>query len=509
MPGPDLPGEDGAAVHARAQPQAGVEGEDLPHRQQHVLLVLAGAHGCTRGEVELAAVDREVRRLEADPARVDGLLGSGDQCVEPGGGRLSPGVLDQLVETSVLQERQRRRAVLGVDATLRDRAPQARGHEARHRLDRRQRRPVVRRGGHGAHEARADAAPVVEVAGVEGGGRHGTDEDLAALRGALEPDQVGGGGAGQDELTVGAAHEEPVDVAALDPDRQREPHPCGRLRRLAQRPDLASHADGGRRRPALVTGAAEEQQHGIAAELGQGPTERTGDVEQPGEAGLDDPDDGLGPDLALPGEPLGDPGEAGDVGEDERAGQPPVSPRLVVLGDPLAHQARDVGLEGVPVRHARHHRWSSQRMPVPRTARPAPDGQQSTGHRQRGTGANLSAAGSGPELSVRRRRRLPLGPIDQDADESAEDHAGDHEDDAGAPGHGAARPRRHGRSPSCAAAATSRHPTGRPAALRRGQGVVMLCVPPRPRDSQARRSVDHRACFAGQRPYGLWAVRSG
>ena len=176
-PAADLAREDRTAVGAGAQLQPDVQCDDLVEREQHVLLVVAGAAGCAGAEVELPAVHRQVGRLEADAASIDRHLHACDQRVQASGGLVGTVLLDHRVEPAVLDEGDGGRAVLGVDAARGDRVAQPHGDVVRHRH-----RCSEELDGFDRCVDPADQPAAVHVARRQRRCRRRADEDLAAVR---------------------------------------------------------------------------------------------------------------------------------------------------------------------------------------------------------------------------------------------------------------------------------------------------------------------------------------
>ena len=124
----DVAGEDVAAVHAGADRQADVRGDDLPQRAHHPFLVLPGARRRAAGEVELDGADVDVRLEPRQPVRLAGAADRGGQRVDPveqGGRAVGP---DQLVGSGDLHEGDRHLAVLGLAARDGEVRAERRGH---------------------------------------------------------------------------------------------------------------------------------------------------------------------------------------------------------------------------------------------------------------------------------------------------------------------------------------------------------------------------------------------
>ena len=93
-----------------------------------------------------------------------------------------------------------------------------------------------------------------------------------------------------------------------------------------------------------MTWTVEEQQHRVAAPFHQTSAVRVGRVEEFAEDEIEGVAHLLGPDAPPPGEPLGQRGEAGDVGEDSGAVDG-AEGALGVCLQPVHHQPRQVGHE--------------------------------------------------------------------------------------------------------------------------------------------------------------------
>ena len=185
-----------------------------------------------------------------------------------------------------------------------------------------------------------------EVATRQGGGGRRAGEDLTALGGGLQPDELRRHRAPDDELAMRASDEEEVVGAAVDTDGHRQPDAGDPLGQLDERPHRPAHLQRRGRGAPLVGRASVEEQYGVATELQQRAAEGLSDLEQLREAGLDNAGDRLGPDLAPPGQAFGHLGEAGHVGEHRRPVEPAVQAvRIRILDNPLTDEPRHVNVE--------------------------------------------------------------------------------------------------------------------------------------------------------------------
>ena len=118
MTGADLPGEHGPGVHPDPHRDGGLGIEDLPHGEQHRLLVVAAAAGRAGSQDDLAAVPGDVGAEEAQSATVHRLLHDPHQLLEIGGHPVDVTLLDTPVEPLEVQERHRHQSMLGLQATM-------------------------------------------------------------------------------------------------------------------------------------------------------------------------------------------------------------------------------------------------------------------------------------------------------------------------------------------------------------------------------------------------------
>ena len=109
-----------------------------------------------------------------------------------------------------------------------------------------------------------------------------------------------------------------MERAAVDADRHLEPDGAGRGRVPPHAGEALLHPDRRRARAPRVVLAAEQQQHRVAAELQQVGVLGVGAPDQLAERRIDHAGDLLGALAPALRERLGEVGEAGDVGEDER-----------------------------------------------------------------------------------------------------------------------------------------------------------------------------------------------
>ena len=356
--GADLAGEDRTTVDPRAQCEADVEPDDLAEREEHELLVVAGAAGRAEAQVELAAIGAEVGRLQADVAIVDRRLHAHRQRMQSLGGLARAVLGDHAVEPAVLEERDGGRAVLGLHDAGAHGVSEAHGDQAVHVVvDREERSRGEPVGVERSTQQDPGRDPSPDVATRQRRGGRGTDEDLATFGRSLELDEGRDRGAADDQLPVRCADEEEVEVAAVHADRHAQVRPADTPGELAELADRAAHLQRRCRRPELMTVATEEQQERIATELQQRAAEGVRLIDQLGEARVDDLVDRLGADLAQLGQPFGELGEARHVGEHhrpldgavQRGGGP-------IVRHPLAHQTRHVHGQIAAVIGGRRHR---------------------------------------------------------------------------------------------------------------------------------------------------------
>ncbi len=180
--------------------------------------------------------------------------------------------------------------------------------ERRHRLD--------ALGGVG--EQHRSGTALAEQAFVEVARRRRAERDLAGLRDCLGVDAGGRVGTGDDQLAVDPAHQEEVELAAVHADRDAQPHGAGRRGAPPHALESLLHAHRRRSRAQRVVLAPEQQQDGVATELEQVGVVGVGTADQLGEGGVDHAGDLLRTFPAALRERLGEIGEAGDVGEDDR-----------------------------------------------------------------------------------------------------------------------------------------------------------------------------------------------
>ena len=224
----DVACEGRAAVDAGPKRQGGVGVEDRPEATQHPLLVRPGARRSPGRDVELAAVDVDVR-LEPREAELrrhaaDGLAEPGERLAQ----RLGAALREQRLDARELHERGRHLPVLrlagletevGAERGRHEGLELQPGRRGDSRLD------DGRRGSVGIvveREQGSAATLAGEPLRPHRRGRCGADEDLARVRGILEPDRRGRGGPGDDELPVARIDEEEVAGARVDAGRHAE-----------------------------------------------------------------------------------------------------------------------------------------------------------------------------------------------------------------------------------------------------------------------------------------------
>ncbi len=309
---------------------------------QHQLLLLAA--GRPRRPREQDRLHRPVADVGLRERHVDaltGLLDRRDALVERGGERLGPSRLEQLVGLAELDERHRDVPVLGVARA----APQLARVRRRQQPGEIERRTGRRRAAPTrAPRARASSGTIPSRALPEQLGRElpcrgDAERDLARARRRLGRDAGARIRAGHDQLAMDAADEEEVERAAVHPDRHLQPHRSRRRRASAHAGERVLHAEGRGTRALRVAVAAEEQQDRVPSELEQVGVLGVGGADQLAERRVDDARDLLGSLAAAPGERLGQLGEAGDVGEDERAVEA-ARPLVRRLAQPVDRDAR-------------------------------------------------------------------------------------------------------------------------------------------------------------------------
>ena len=148
---------------------------------------------------------------------------------------------------------------------------------------------------------------------------------------------------------VGDADEEELDVAGVHAHRHRQREAARRRRHGGGRAQRGAHLDGCVAGLFGVVVAAEEEEQRVAAELQQLAAAGRRDGEHRPEHPVERLDDLLGADPAVPGQPLGERGEARDVGEDQRAVDRAVQrPGGLVVPAPASAEGRaDAGRSSV------------------------------------------------------------------------------------------------------------------------------------------------------------------
>ncbi|HEU4758304.1 MAG TPA: hypothetical protein VFS72_16650 [Agromyces sp.] len=278
--------------------------------------------------------------------RVGEPLDVGDQLIQDVGGvrRVTP---DEAIESDIADEGDGGRPVFGVDRAAQHGLPETEGNELLE-VDRRTlgcaEGGLLGLGSPAQEEAgaalRADARPRQQLGGL------GAEQDLRCRGRGLHLHGAGGRRTRDDQLAVGPADEEEVEGAAVQPDRHPERHVAGAGREPVDPAQLGAHGVGRGGRAQVVAFAGEQQQLGVAAELQQVGTERVGGRQQPAEGAVDDLRDLFGADVAVPCQPFGHPGEAGDVDQRHGALDVPVQAAGSLLV-PVAHHAWQVRLERV------------------------------------------------------------------------------------------------------------------------------------------------------------------
>jgi hypothetical protein len=338
-----LAGEDAAAVHAGGDRERRPRVEDRADGEEQAVLVLARRLRRARDEDDPPAVAVDVALEERHLVLVARGLHRGDELVHGGSGGVDPLAVEQAREPAEAQERDRRLAVLRLDHPGGHRGAHGGGHADR------QVEPVDRREQLALHLGRrlepqehAAALRVAELARLEGDRGRAREQDVAGLGRVLELDRPPGLGPADDQLAVGRAREEEVEVAAVQADVHAQRHlPDGRVR-PADRAQHPAHPVRRARAAPLVPRAREEEQEGVAAELQEAAAVRVRDVEQMPEGRVHDLVHLLRASLALSRQTLGHRGEAGDVDEGHR----PLDLAREGLrrgAQPLDRQPRDVG----------------------------------------------------------------------------------------------------------------------------------------------------------------------
>ena len=316
--GADVDGEGAAPVDAGAHHERALHGDRVAQDEQDPLLVALAEPGRTRDEEDLAAVGVDIGGEERHAMSDAGALRGGHHCFHRGGDGVRSLVLEQLVGATHLDEGQACDPVLAVLAAAAEVLAQHCGDAEPGDLvrDRARARDCDER-----CTAQDDRAVVrhPRPARVELGGGHRADEDLATLREVLQTHGGGDDRPDGEQLAVAVPDEQQVDVAGLEADRHREPHPATTGAEPAERSQRSEQALGAAGGPAGVALAGEEEEQRVAPELHQVPARLGGDCQEPPEDVVEDVGQLLGADLALSGQPLGERGEAGDVGEQDRA----------------------------------------------------------------------------------------------------------------------------------------------------------------------------------------------
>jgi hypothetical protein len=187
-----------------------------------------------------------------------------------------------------------------------------------------------------------DAVPLGSPAAGFGqlGGGAWAEQDLARLRRRLEPGGDRRRAAGDQQLAVDRTEEGEVEPAGVDADGHSQPHPAHRGVQHTDPAHRGPHGCRGRARATHVVGAVVHHEQGVATPLHQPPAVCVGRFEQLAQDQVEVVGHLLGAEAALGREPLGQPGEPGDVREHQRAVQAPGGRCRVVPG-PVASQLGD------------------------------------------------------------------------------------------------------------------------------------------------------------------------
>jgi hypothetical protein len=214
-----IAGEGRAAIDAGAESQRRLGVEDRANGPQHPLLVGPRARGRTGGQIELAAVDVDVRLEERDPELrrhpADERAEPGERLVHGSG----PALSEQGLDAGELEEAGRDLAVLGLAGFEAQVGAESDGH-VRLEVGRRRRWSEVLddgRGGGvrvGVDREQGRATPLAcEPLRAERRGGGWADEDLARSGGVLELDRGRRGGPSDDEFLMARLDEEEVTTS--------------------------------------------------------------------------------------------------------------------------------------------------------------------------------------------------------------------------------------------------------------------------------------------------------
>ena len=324
--GAEVAGEHVAAVHADPQGQHPGAVHDGADGAQHALLVASAAARRARDEHDLAAVAVDVGLEEGHVVLGGRPLDVADALVERLGDGGRPGGAGEVVRAPEAHEGDGDRAVLGL-ALL---GQHLRPHRAREELlqrglvDRRRQRGDGPGAGGGRPQPQQPAAvlgPRPVGGRREQGGGAVADRHLPGVGERLHAGGAAGCRSDDEQLAVvlGVADEVEVELVAVDADRHPERHGAARRPERADRPQRGPHVVGGGAGAGRVAGAGEQQQDGVATPLHEVGALAPGVGEQGREGGVEQVAHLLGPDVALAGQPFGEPREAGDVDERQRA----------------------------------------------------------------------------------------------------------------------------------------------------------------------------------------------
>ena len=156
-----------------------------------------------------------------------------------------------------------------------------------------------------------------EVGVVELGCRIVAEQYLPPFGGALAVDRRRHSWADDEQLSVAGVDEMQVERSAVDTLRDSELDPLDEVGRPSPF-DECAHLEAGRSGSGGVVGALEEHEEGVAAELEDVTSVAVDDLDHPAEALVQQLRQFLGAFTSVRGEPLGQRGESGDVGRDQR-----------------------------------------------------------------------------------------------------------------------------------------------------------------------------------------------
>lgn len=352
--------EDPPVVHAGAQRERAVVVHDLVHRREHPRLVVAGGARRAGHDDELAAVGVHIGREQRHLVGGDRGLGARQQGAQGLEDAVTALALEEAVDAGEAHEADGDAAVLGRHGAVdhvggerglhRTAEVHAAGLDRPHGRETVEHLDVVLQEEPGPDRAAThDARLVPQRRGGRGGHHH-----LTALGVLLHRRHRRGSGAHDEELAGRRVRQEQVDRPGVHADRHAEPHRSGRGAQAADRGDRALHQPGRPAGPGRVTAALEGQQDGVTAPLEQARAVLVGVGEEVVEGRVERLAHLLGAGLAAARQPLGERGEARDVGEHqralERAGLDPRRGR-----EPVDDQPGDVGKELRARRRRRDH----------------------------------------------------------------------------------------------------------------------------------------------------------